>query len=230
MEFLIFLLIIASAVARSKKNNKNSQSAREREAQRRRKIQAAWEEATTGDQSADPWGDAGSSAPQQPEQTHMGSYVPSEAEPAPMQPQPLQRPSMEKKSAYTPVNTEGAKPAMPTVLEKAKRAAVSAMKELNNTVKGSMDFDSAEGESSKEGKSRYPQQHTVKPFTEASHLHTESSISGTVACPTDADVYEPIPARPAAAPAADIIGSITGSELRRAVIYSEILGKPKGRR
>lgn len=227
MEFLIFLLIIASAVARNK-SDKNKKSARQREQERRRKIQSAWEEAANGsDQSADPWGETRSSAPQQAKQADKGSYVPQDAAPAD-RPKPMERPSMEKKSAYVPVTTSG--PA-PTILERTKTAAVSAMKELQNTVKGSMDFDSAEGESSKEGKSRYKQKHVVRPFTEATHLHTESSITGTMPCPTEEDVYTAVPPQPAAAaPAGELLGSITGDELRRAVIYSEILGKPKGRR
>lgn len=210
MEFLIFLLIIASAIARSKKD-KNKKSARDRETERRRRIQSAWEEATSStDQGADPW----SKSPEQAEQTHMGSYIPREA--APIEKPAAEPPQMERSPLITAMEQ--------------RRAAVSAMKELNNTASGSLEFDSSEGEGSKEGRSRYKQGHTVKPFTEADHLHTESSMTGAEPCPPDADAYAHAAPRPAAAAASDIPLSITGDELRRAVIYSEILGKPKGRR
>lgn len=69
--------------------------------------------------------------------------------------------------------------------------------------------------------------HTVRPFTEGDHSHTESSMTGDVPCP------------PAAAGAASRVNASAHPALglrfdpagvRQGIIYAEILGKPRAMR
>ncbi|MBQ9832239.1 MAG: hypothetical protein IJO48_00755 [Clostridia bacterium] len=76
-----------------------------------------------------------------------------------------------------------------------------------------------------------PLTHTVRPFTETGHIHTESSIDGIQECdimPHDvsADVSAPAPSEGAMSCPIDL----SGTNAAKGIIYSEILGKPKALR
>lgn len=80
--------------------------------------------------------------------------------------------------------------------------------------------------------------HTVRPsFEPGAHAHEETSLSGFAPCPPEKtpEKKEPAPApaaapvsAPAAAPAFSF--AFTKEETLRAILYSEILGKPKALR
>lgn len=111
--------------------------------------------------------------------------------------------------------------------EPRERTGVSTAASMKPRVGGSMVFDSTEGEGYIDGDYRFEEitphsdDHVVKPFTETAHVHTESSIMGVAPCPPDKkDGYGLISAA----------GGDAGPDLRRAVIWSEILGKPRSLR
>lgn len=119
---------------------------------------------------------------------------------------------------------------MHDVMRQAKNAA-SAVKEKvaqYRPASGSMAYDSSEGEGHIDGDYRFEEivprsdDHVVKPFTESSHVHTESTaMDGEICEPAEKDVYE-IP-----------LSAVSGAEIsdiRKAIIWSEIIGKPRALR
>ena len=93
---------------------------------------------------------------------------------------------------------------------------------------GSMAYDSSEGEGHIDGDYRFEEMtprsddHVVKPFTESKHIHTESTVMGAEVCePAEDNVYEmPTPA----------VSREEMSDIRKAIIWSEIIGKPRALR
>ena len=119
---------------------------------------------------------------------------------------------------------------MQELMRQAKSAA-SAVKEKvtqHRPVAGSMVYDSSEGEGHIDGDYRFEEMtprsddHVVKPFTESKHIHTESTIMGAEVCePAEDNVYEmPTPA----------VSREEMSDIRKAIIWSEIIGKPRALR
>ncbi len=118
---------------------------------------------------------------------------------------------------------------MHDVMQQA-RSAASAVKQkvTQHRPAGSMTYDSSEGEGHIDGDYRFEEltprsdDHVVKPFTETRHVHTESTIMGAEVCePAEKDVYE----MPATA-----VSETEMSDIRKAIIWSEILGKPRALR
>ena len=114
------------------------------------------------------------------------------------------------------------------MIRQAREAfAAEAKPDPQVPVSGSMAYDSYEGEGKIDGDYRleeitpHSDDHVVKPLTETKHIHTESTIMGTAHCaPDKKDAYD-IPKAAEKAPVTDI---------RKAMIWSEILGKPKALR
>lgn len=76
--------------------------------------------------------------------------------------------------------------------------------------------------------------HVVKPMTESSHAHTESSMGGGHTCPPEPSapaVKRPAPVCAESEPRVPLpkLG-FTRDELVKGILYSEILGKPKALR
>lgn len=96
---------------------------------------------------------------------------------------------------------------------------------------GSLEYESTEGEGYIEGDYRieeltpHSDDHVVRPTSEGGHTHTESSIPQRDACVPDVDRhYEDTEHEQT------VMLSLKGDDIRRAVIYSEILGRPKALR
>lgn len=119
---------------------------------------------------------------------------------------------------------------MQDLMRQAKSAA-SAVKEKvtqHRPAGGSMAYDSSEGEGHIDGDYRFEEitprsdDHVVKPFTESKHVHTESTIMGAEVCePEEKDVYE-MPS--------SVVSEAEMSDIRKAIIWSEIIGKPRALR
>ncbi|MBQ4610959.1 MAG: hypothetical protein IJB30_04410 [Clostridia bacterium] len=115
-------------------------------------------------------------------------------------------------------------------LMRQARSAAGAVKDrvTQHRPAGSMAYDSSEGEGHIDGDYRFEEltprsdDHVVKPFTETKHVHTESTIMGAEVCePAEKDVYE----MPSA-----IVSEAEMSDIRKAIIWSEIIGKPRALR
>ena len=119
---------------------------------------------------------------------------------------------------------------MHDLMQQAKNA-VGAVKEKatqHRPAAGSMVFDSSEGEGHIDGDYLVEEiaprsdDHVVKPFTESKHIHTESTIMGAEKCePEEKNAYEM---------SAAIVGEAEMSDIRKAIIWSEIIGKPRALR
>lgn len=118
---------------------------------------------------------------------------------------------------------------MQDLMRQAKSAA-GAVKEkvAQHRPPGSMAYDSSEGEGHIDGDYRLEEiaprsdDHVVKPFTESSHVHTESTAMEAVPCePEEKDVYEI---------SAAAVSREEMSDIRKAIIWSEIIGKPRALR
>ena len=128
-------------------------------------------------------------------------------------------------------DSEEVQPVTMQDLMRQARNAASAVKEKvtqHRPAGGSMAYDSSEGEGHIDGDYRFEEitprsdDHVVKPFTESKHVHTESTIMGAEVCePEEKDVYE----QPAA-----VVTEAEMSDIRKAIIWSEIIGKPRALR
>lgn len=94
---------------------------------------------------------------------------------------------------------------------------------------GSMDYDSSEGRST-EGNNgilreitSHSDGHVVRPFTESSHIHMESTAMDGAECQPD---KAPAPVQEVAQP----VSAPEMPDIRQAIIWSEIIGKPKALR
>ena len=112
-------------------------------------------------------------------------------------------------------------------LMRQAKTATDAVKEKVNQYRpsGSMVYDSSEGEGHIDGDYRIEEitprsdDHVVKPFTDGKHIHTESTVMGAEKCePEGKNVYE----QPAA-----IVAEAGMSDIRKAIIWSEIIGRPR---
>ena len=119
---------------------------------------------------------------------------------------------------------------MQDLMRQAKNAANTVKEKVtqHRPAGGSMAYDSSEGEGHIDGDYRFEEitprsdDHVVKPFTESKHVHTESTIMGAEVCePEEKDVYE----QPAA-----VVTEAEMSDIRKAIIWSEIIGKPRALR
>lgn len=72
--------------------------------------------------------------------------------------------------------------------------------------------------------------HTVKPFTESEHAHTESSITGIEECENEYAVPEVERTDAVNAPEAQFNLKLDAENAALGILYSEILGKPKALR
>lgn len=108
----------------------------------------------------------------------------------------------------------------------AKPEKPAAPAKKKTPVSGSLDYDSHEGlGTAGEGQGlrelvSHADDHVVKPFTETSHIHTESTIMGEEACTPDKKPHQEAQRQPA--------GDMP--DIRKAIIWSEIIGKPKALR
>ena len=128
-------------------------------------------------------------------------------------------------------DSEEVQPVTMQDLMRQARNAASAVKEKvtqHRPAGGSMAYDSSEGEGHIDGDYRFEEitprsdDHVVKPFTESKHVHTESTIMGAEVCePEEKDVYE-MPS--------SIVSEAEMSDIRKAIIWSEIIGKPRALR
>ena len=128
-------------------------------------------------------------------------------------------------------DSEEVQPVTMQDLMRQARNAASAVKEKvtqHRPAGGSMAYDSSEGEGHIDGDYRFEEitprsdDHVVKPFTESKHVHTESTIMGAEVCePVEKNVYE----QPAA-----VVTEAEMSDIRKAIIWSEIIGKPRALR
>jgi len=122
----------------------------------------------------------------------------------------------------------------PVTMQDLMRQAKSAANTVKEKVTqhrpsgGSMAYDSSEGEGHIDGDYRFEEitprsdDHVVKPFTESKHVHTESTIMGAEVCePEEKDVYE-MPS--------SVVSEAEMSDIRKAIIWSEIIGKPRALR
>ncbi len=126
---------------------------------------------------------------------------------------------------------EEVKPVTMQELMQQARNAASTVKEKvtqHRPAGGSMAYDSSEGEGHIDGDYRFEEitprsdDHVVKPFTESRHVHTESTAMGAEKCePEEKSAYE----MPSA-----IVSESEMSDIRKAIIWSEIIGKPKALR
>lgn len=147
------------------------------------------------------------------------------------QPQWQQAQQPQQSRQYHPAfDGEEVQPVTMQELMRQAKSAASAVKEkvTQHRPAGSMAYDSSEGEGHIEGDYRFEEitphsdDHVVKPFTESSHLHTESTIMGTEVCePDQGNTYE----QPSA-----VVSEAEMSDIRKAIIWSEIIGKPRALR
>lgn len=139
------------------------------------------------------------------------------------QPQPRQ---------YHPAfDTEEVQPVtMQDLMRQAKNAAGAVKEKVtqHRPAAGSMVYDSSEGEGHIDGDYRFEEitphsdDHVVRPFTETKHIHTESTVMGAEVCkPEEKDLY----GQPAA-----VAAEAEMSDIRKAIIWSEIIGKPRALR
>ena len=119
---------------------------------------------------------------------------------------------------------------MQDLMRQAKSAASTVKEKMtqHRPSGGSMAYDSSEGEGHIDGDYRFEEitprsdDHVVKPFTESKHVHTESTIMGAEVCePEEKDVYE-MPS--------SVVSEAEMSDIRKAIIWSEIIGKPRALR
>ena len=119
---------------------------------------------------------------------------------------------------------------MQDLMRQAKNAANTVKEKVtqHRPSGGSMAYDSYEGEGHIDGDYRFEEMtprsddHVVKPFTESKHVHTESTIMGAEVCePEEKDVYE-MPSF--------VVSEAEMSDIRKAIIWSEIIGKPRALR
>ena len=137
----------------------------------------------------------------------------------------------EQPRQYHPAfDSEEVQPVTMQDLMRQARSAAGAVKQkvTQHRPAGSMAYDSSEGEGHIDGDYRFEEMtphsddHVVKPFTETKHIHTESTIMGAEVCePAEKDVYE----MPSAA-----VAESQMSDIRKAIIWSEIIGKPRALR
>lgn len=130
----------------------------------------------------------------------------------------------ERRREYAARMNRERKPLAPTV--SARVAPTQGIE-----IQSSEGFGSMEGTSGFEGPNR---RHVVKPMTESSHFHTESSITGIAEyCPPEnplqhleanhATAYE-VPAAHGGAAGAF---NLNRNSLAQGILYAEVLGKPK---
>lgn len=145
-------------------------------------------------------------------------------------------PAFEEQDMYEPAQAEAAPEPQKTqlsfedIMAKAVNAAntVKQAAEQYRPAAGSMVYDSSEGEGHIDGDYRFEEitprsdDHVVKPFTESRHGHVESTSMGDEICETDVKDSYDVPAV--------VVSEAEMSDIRKAIIWSEIIGKPRALR